>query len=81
MAADPVPRSRAERLLECERRLQENLRVERQANDAYEHHRATGVIRDGRRFGARPNPYGGCPFFCVGGVGVVSWGSGLRSGS
>jgi hypothetical protein len=24
---------------------------------------------------------GGCLFFCVGGVGVVSWGSGLRSGS
>ncbi len=81
LAADPIPRSRTQRLLECERRLQENLRVERQANDAYEHHRATGVIRDGRRFGARPNPYGGCPFFCVGGVGVVSWGSGLRSGS
>jgi transposase len=57
LAADPIPRSRPERLLECERRLQENLRVEREANDAYEHHRATAVMRDGRRFGARPNPY------------------------
>jgi transposase len=57
LAADPIPRSRSERLLECERRLQENLRVEREANDAYEHHRATAVTKDGRRFGARPNPY------------------------
>jgi transposase len=57
LAADPIPRSRSERLLECERRLQENLRVEREANKAYEHHRATAVTKDGRRFGARPNPY------------------------
>src|SRR5207245_9892735 len=57
LAADPIPRSRSERLLECEFRMQENLRVEREANEAYEHHRATGVIRDGRRVGARPNPY------------------------
>jgi transposase len=57
LQADPIPRSRSERLLECERRLQENLRVERQANEAYEHHRATAVSKDGRRFGARPNPY------------------------
>jgi len=57
LAADPIPRSRSERLLECERRLQENLRVEREANDAHEHHRATAVTKDGRRFGARPNPY------------------------
>jgi transposase len=56
-AAHPIPRSRSERLLECERRLQENLRVEREANDAYEHHRATAVSKDARRFGARPNPY------------------------
>jgi transposase len=57
LAADPIPRSRPQRLLECERRLQENLRVEREANEAYEHHRATAVTKDGRRFGARPNPY------------------------
>jgi transposase len=57
LAAQPIPRSRAERLLQAEQRLQENLRVEREANDAYEHHRATAVMKDGRRFGARPNPY------------------------
>ena len=57
LLADPVPRSRSERLLEAERRLQENLLVEREANEAYEHHRATAVTSDGRRFGARPNPY------------------------
>jgi hypothetical protein len=56
LAAQPIPRSRAERLLEAEQRLQENLRVEREANEAYEHHRATAVTKDGRRFGARPNP-------------------------
>jgi transposase len=57
VAAHPIPRSRSERLLECECRLQENLRIEREANEAYEHHRATAVTTDGRRFGARPNPY------------------------
>jgi transposase len=55
--AVPIPRSRAGRLLEAERRLQENLMVEREANEAYEHHRATAVTTNGRRFGARPNPY------------------------
>jgi transposase len=55
--ADPIPRSRSARLLEAERRLMENLAVEREANEAYEHHRATAVTSDGRRFGARPNPY------------------------
>jgi hypothetical protein len=57
LAAEPIPRSQPERLLECECRMQENLRVEREANEAYEYHRATGLIRDGRRFGGRPNPY------------------------
>ena len=42
---DPIPRSRSERLLEAERRLQENLVVEREANEAYEHHRATAVTQ------------------------------------
>jgi transposase len=55
--ADPIPRSRSARLLEAERRLAEGLAVERAANEAYEHHRATAVTSDGRRFGARPNPY------------------------
>ncbi len=57
LQAQPIPRSRAARLLQAEQRLQENLRVEREANEAYEHHRATAVTKDGRRFGARPNPY------------------------
>jgi Transposase DDE domain len=57
LQARPIPRSRVKRLLQAEQRLQENLRVEREANDAYEHHRATAVMKDGRRFGARPNPY------------------------
>jgi Transposase DDE domain/Transposase domain (DUF772) len=56
-AAWPIPRSRAERLLEAERRLQENLAVESQANASYEHHRAHGKDRSGRRLGARPTPY------------------------
>ena len=55
--ADPVPYSRSARLLEAERRLAENLAVERAANEAYEHDRATAVTSDGRRFGARPNRY------------------------
>jgi transposase len=55
--AVPIPRSRPERLLEAERRLQENLAVEREANEAYEHHRATAVTADGRRFGGRSKPY------------------------
>ncbi len=57
VSAQPIPRSRAERLLRAERRLVENLSVEREANEAYETHRATAVTRDGRRFGAHPNPY------------------------
>jgi len=52
-----VPRSRAERLLEAERRLQENLIVEREANEGYEAYRAHAVMKDGRRPGGRPTPY------------------------
>ena len=55
--AEPIPRSRSERLLEAERRLQEDLAVEREANEAYEHHHATAVRSDGRRFGARASSY------------------------
>jgi len=51
LAAQPIPRSRAERLLGAEQRLQENLRVEQEANDAYEHHRATAATKDGRGSG------------------------------
>lgn len=55
--AEPIRRSRPERLLESERRLQENLLVEREANEAYETHRANARTTDGRRFGAPPNVY------------------------
>ena len=57
LAAHPVPRSRLEWLLECERRLQENLRVEREANEAYEHYRAHGRDTQGRRLSCPPKPY------------------------
>jgi hypothetical protein len=47
--ARPVARSRAERLEESARRLEEELEVERQANAAYEAWRRRGVAADGRR--------------------------------
>ncbi len=40
--AKPIPRSRAERLLEAERRMAQDLEVERAANESYEHYRAHG---------------------------------------
>jgi transposase len=55
--ARPVPRSRAKRLLEARRRLEEDLDVERRANAEYEAYRARGVMKDGRRFGGPPKPY------------------------
>jgi hypothetical protein len=57
LEARPIPRSRPERLLEAELRLQEDLAVERHANQAFETHRASARTRDGKRFGARPTPY------------------------
>jgi transposase len=51
--AKPIPRSRAERLLEAEQRLQLDLAVERLANEAYEHCRAHGRDAQGRRL-SRP---------------------------
>jgi hypothetical protein len=53
----PVPRSRPERLRESKRRLEEEHRVECQANAAYAAYRARGVMKDGRRFGRPPKPY------------------------
>jgi transposase len=53
----PVPRDRAGRLLAAERRMLEDLWVEREANEAYEAYRARGVMKDGRRFGGPPKPY------------------------
>src|SRR5918995_67364 len=55
--ARPVPRSRAKRLVEARRRLEEELEVERRANADYEAYRARGVMKDGRRFGRPPKPY------------------------
>ena len=55
--AKPIPRSRAERLLEAERRLQQDLAVERTANEAYEHYRAHGRDKQGRRLGGPPKPF------------------------
>lgn len=55
--ARPVPCDRAGRLLAAERRLVEDLEVEREANAAYEAYRARGVMKDGRRFGGPPTPY------------------------
>jgi hypothetical protein len=55
--ARAIPRSRSERLLESERRLQQDLSVEVEANEAYEDYRATGRDKRGRRFGAPPKPY------------------------
>ena len=45
----PVPRSRAARLAESARRLEEELEVEHQANAAYEAWRERGTARDGTR--------------------------------
>ena len=57
--AKPIPRSRPERLKDAKRRLNEELRTERRANEAYEAYRARGVGRTGRRFSpaAMPKPY------------------------
>src|SRR3954468_1472230 len=53
--ARPIPQSRPERPKEAKRRLEEELRTEQRANDAYEAYRARGVMKDGRRCG-RPSP-------------------------
>jgi hypothetical protein len=55
--ARPIARSRAERLLEAERRPQQDLAVERTANEAYEHYRAHGRDTQGRRLSRPPKPY------------------------
>jgi transposase len=53
----PVPRSRPKRVKEAKRRLEEELFTEVRANEAYEHYRAHGRMKNGRRFGAPPKPY------------------------
>jgi len=55
--AKPIPRSRVARLLEAERRMQQELAVERMANDAYELFRAQGRDRRGRALSAPPKPH------------------------
>jgi transposase len=54
---DPILRSRADRLLLAAERLGSELDVERRANEAYEHYRATARDRLGRRPGGRAEPY------------------------
>jgi len=54
---DPILRSRHERLLLAAERLEAELDVERRANEAYEHYRATARDRLGRRPGGRADPY------------------------
>ncbi len=46
--ARPIVRSRAQRLLEAERRMVQDLEVERAANEAYEHYREHGRDSQGR---------------------------------
>ena len=53
----PIPKGRTERLKEAKRRLEEEHDVHCQANEAYEQWRETGRMKNGRRFGAPPNPY------------------------
>jgi hypothetical protein len=48
---DPIPRARVERLLLAAERLEAELEVERRANEAYEHDRATARDRLGRAAG------------------------------
>ena len=57
LEAGPVPRSRPDRLREAGRRLEDELAAERRGNEAYEHYRATGRMKNGRRFGTPPNPH------------------------
>ena len=57
--AKPIPKSRPERLKEAKRRLDEEHQVEYRANEAYEHYRRHGRMKNGRRLGAHspPKPY------------------------
>ncbi len=55
-AAKPIPASRAERLKESKRRLQEELWAEIRANEEYLAYRARGVMSNGRRLGPSTIP-------------------------
>ena len=56
-SAAPVPRGRDERLLAAGQRLEDELAAKVRGNDAYEHYRKTGRMKNGRRFGPQPNAY------------------------
>ena len=55
--ARPIAPRRPDRLQESARRLEEEHRVELEANAAYEAYKARGVMKDGRRFGKPPKPF------------------------
>ena len=57
LAARPIRRSRAERLLDTELRMQQNLAAMVFANERYEEYRAQGRMKNGRRFGGPPKPF------------------------
>jgi transposase len=54
---DPIPRSRAQRLLLAADRLEDDLGAERAGNEAYERYRVHGRTKDGRRLPSPPKPY------------------------
>ncbi|MGE5636656.1 MAG: transposase [Nocardioidaceae bacterium] len=54
---DSISRGREQRLLLAAERLESDLDVERRANEAYEHYRATARDRLGRRPGGRAEPH------------------------
>jgi hypothetical protein len=58
-AGKPIARARAARLLEAERRLQEELRVERTTSQAYDAWRVRRIAEgtSGRKIGGPPKPY------------------------
>ena len=55
--ARPIAQPRPARVREAKRRLEEELATEIRANAAYEAYRATGRMKNGRRFGSPPKPY------------------------
>jgi transposase len=57
LAARPIRRSRAQRLLDTELRMQQNLAATVFANERYEEYRAQGRMKNGRRFGGPPKPF------------------------
>ena len=54
---DPIPRSRADRLLLAAERLEGDLSAERAGNEAFEHHRVHGRDAQRRRLAGTPTPY------------------------